>query len=193
MVPSGQPLKEGVAHVLGSLTSDDSRRVYSAIRLAGAGSLGTVEMADITGPAPEDLIQAMRLAAERDLVARQYAEDFPQVLDAALPCLADGLKRGWPLFDAIVRVHVGLMSQFPDSLIARKCGPSIARQSAERAEVVLAAGHPGDEAYERALADLDFWLRSDGHRRNPGTTADLVTAGLFAALRSGIIKPPFRL
>jgi triphosphoribosyl-dephospho-CoA synthase len=57
----------------------------------------------------------------------------------------------------------------------------------------LAAGRPRDEAYEDALADLDFWLRCDGHLRNPGTTADLVTAGLFAALREGIIEAPFRL
>ena len=43
-----------------------------------------------------------------------------------------------------------------------------------------------------ALADLDFWLRSDGHRRNPGTTADLIAAGLFAALREHQIALPFR-
>ena len=39
----------------------------------------------------------------------------------------------------------------------------------------------------RALADFDFWLRSDGHRRNPGTTADLIAAALFAGLRDGWI------
>ena len=30
---------------------------------------------------------------------------------------------------------------------------------------------------------FDRWLRADGHRRNPGTTADLVAATLFAAQR----------
>ena len=42
--------------------------------------------------------------------------------------------------------------------------------------------------------ELDAYLRSDGHRLNPGTTADLVTACLFVALREGILKPtdPFR-
>ena len=33
--------------------------------------------------------------------------------------------------------------------------------------------------------ELDSWLRSDGNRRNPGTTADLVAATLFAGLRGG--------
>jgi len=42
------------------------------------------------------------------------------------------------------------------------------------------------------LADFDFWLRSDGHRRNPGTTADLIAAALFVLLRDGLIDPPYR-
>ena len=44
-----------------------------------------------------------------------------------------------------------------------------------------------------ALSDFDFWLRSDGHRRNPGTTADLVAAALFLALWEGQVAPPWRL
>ena len=41
---------------------------------------------------------------------------------------------------------------------------------------------------------LDKHLRSDGNRLNPGTTADLVTACLFVALREGRVRPnaPFR-
>ncbi|MFC1759755.1 triphosphoribosyl-dephospho-CoA synthase [Planctomycetota bacterium] len=49
----------------------------------------------------------------------------------------------------------------------------------------------GSETYNAALADLDFWLRSDGNRRNPGTTADLIAAGLFVALLEELITPPF--
>ena len=57
---------------------------------------------------------------------------------------------------------------------------------------VLAAGGPGQESFYDALADFDFWLRADGHRRNPGTTADLVAAALFAGLRDGLLRPPFK-
>jgi triphosphoribosyl-dephospho-CoA synthase len=53
---------------------------------------------------------------------------------------------------------------------------------------VLDAGMPGDESYERGLEDFDFWLRSDGHRRNPGTTADLIAAALFVLLREGRVR-----
>ncbi len=105
----------------------------------------------------------------------------------------EAVAAGWSLADAIVDAHLRVMAAFPDSLIARKCGPAIAEQAADRAAAVLAAGDPEDERRQRALADFDFWLRSDGHRRNPGTTADLIAAGLFAALCEGKISPPFRL
>lgn len=192
MAPADKPLRAGAAGVLRSLDADDARLVYEAIRVAMPGGLGRVEEADVAGEPPSDLLHAMRLAAERDLVARQYVNDFTEVFDVVLPALRNGLDRGWPLGQTIVRAQLQLMSDFPDSLIGRKCGPAIAKQSATMAAAALAAGQPGDEAYERAVADFDFWLRADGHRRNPGTTADLLAAGLFAALRTGIISLPVR-
>ena len=37
---------------------------------------------------------------------------------------------------------------------------------------------------------FDAWLRHPSNRFNPGTTADLVTAALYAALRDGTIGFP---
>jgi triphosphoribosyl-dephospho-CoA synthase len=190
---SDKPWKSAVERVLAELNADDARLVYEAIRRAGAGSLGRAAEHDIAGPPPADLLAAMRAAADRDLVARQYAEGFAQVLDVVVPALEAGLARGWGLLDAIVRTHLTLMSELPDSLIARKCGRPLAERAAAWAADVLRAGEPGSEAYAAALADFDFWLRSDSNRRNPGTTADLVAAGLFVCLREGSIRPPFRL
>lgn len=190
-VPREAPLDFGVAQVLDRLTPDDARDVYEAIRLSRPGGMGTVAEADVAGPAPESLLAAMQLAADRDMVARQYAETFYHVLHVAVPWLIQSLD-GHSLRDAIVHVHLKLMSEYPDSLIARKCGEQVAREAADRAARVLAAGAVGSEAYQSALADLDFWLRSDHHRRNPGTTADLVAASLFVALRDDIIKFPLR-
>ncbi|HVX63880.1 MAG TPA: triphosphoribosyl-dephospho-CoA synthase [Pirellulales bacterium] len=192
MVPPDQPLKAGVQKVLEQLSADDCRLVYEAIRLAEPGGLGEVDQADISEPPPQDLLYAMRLAAERDLVARQYVNGFEQVLDELTCWLAAGLERQWPLAEVIVRAQLRLMSRYPDSLIARKCGPQLAARAAAWAGSVLESGEPGDEAYHRAVVDFDFWLRSDHHRRNPGTSADLTAAGLFCALRDGIIQLPLR-
>lgn len=189
-VPREEPLAAGVAAVLASLTAADARLVYDAIRLANPGGLGEVEDMDVAGPPPPDLLAAMRAAADRDLVARQYANGFQEVLHVVVPELLRGFDRGWSLTDTVVHTQLTLLSALPDSLIQRKCGGEVARKVSGLAAQVLAAGVPGDEAYEQAVADLDFWLRSDGHRRNPGTTADLLAAGLFAALRDGQIPWP---
>ena len=92
---------------------------------------------------------------------------------------------------AVIRLHLELMARCPDTLIARKCGAATAAESARRAAAVLwsvpdAAGVREAEAFNQ----FDRWLRADGHRRNPGATADLVTAALFAALREGTIGKP---
>jgi triphosphoribosyl-dephospho-CoA synthase len=187
-VPRERPLAEGVVDVLNRLDANDSRLVYEAIRLARPGGMGQVGEADLAGEAPADLLAAMRLAAERDFVARQYAGGFQEMLHMVVPAIKDGLDRGWETNDAIAHAQMKIMSRFPDSLIARKCGIETAQRAADHAAEVLRAGTPKDEAFWAAAADLDFWLRSDGHRRNPGTTADLIAAGLFVLLRDGIMS-----
>jgi triphosphoribosyl-dephospho-CoA synthase len=190
-VPLRDSLQSGIATVLSHLGTDDAANVYAAIRLAHPGGLGSAERMDVSGAAPASLLDAMREAAGRDLVARQYTNDFAQVFGVASQ-IADLKNQGWPLTDAIVHAHLQLMADFPDSLIARKCGPEQASTAARMAGAVLACGSPTDPGYRQLLADLDFWLRSDGHRRNPGTSADLIAAGLFVALREQRLKPPLR-
>lgn len=179
------PFPLAVAEVLGDLNADDARDVYQAIRLANPGGMGHVERHDIHGEPPTDLIAAMRLAAERDAVARQYACNFEDVLERVVPWLRETTTLCQPLAQRIVLLQLRLLAVMPDSLIARKCGTAVAAEASARAQAVLGEGRPGDEAYERALADFDFWLRSDGHRRNPGTTADLIAAALYIGLCEG--------
>ena len=48
----------------------------------------------------------MAMAAERDLIARQYANGFREVLGEALPALRESLDAGWPLETAIVSSYL---------------------------------------------------------------------------------------
>jgi len=190
-VPRCEPLPDGVKTVLGCLTPEDARDVYMAIRLAEPGGLGQVESMDVADRPPADLLAAMREAAPRDRIAQQYVNGFHDLLDVCVPWLRSGVDSGWSTTDAVIHTHVRLMHHFPDSLIARKCGKAVAEAAAARAAKVLDAGGPGDSDYSAALADLDFWLRSDGHRRNPGTTADIIAGGLFVLLRDGELTGSF--
>lgn len=187
---AGRPLRGELARVLQNLTPQDARRVYQAIRMAAPGGLGTSSQMDVYQSAPEDLLAAMRTASSRDLVAAQYANGFAQVWDVVCPAILDGQRHAWPLPWALVHAQLVLMAQFPDSLIGRKCGAQLAQQAADRAAWVLEAGGPTEPTYRQRLADLDFWLRCDGHRRNPGTSADMIAAGLFALLCEGQLAGP---
>jgi len=192
-VPSAMPLTTVSVHtVLEALTPVDCRLVYEAIRLAQPGGLGKVSEMDIADSPPQSLLAAMRVAAERDLIAKEYAQDFSLVLNDLLPALSAGIEAAWSLTDTIIHTHLSLLAKHPDSLVLRKCGPDIAKRVSAMAGRALETGAPGEETYYQALADFDFWLRSDGNRRNPGTTADLIATALFAGLRDGRLQPPWR-
>lgn len=185
-VPAGTALADGIGAVLSRLTADDTRYVYEAIRTSAAGGLGRTETADVFEEPPDiPLVEAMRLADHRDLVARQYTHQFADVLDRLAIWIEDGIADGWPLTAAIVHAQLQQLAVEVDSLILRKCGQQFAESVRARAAATIAAGVPGEDNYERAVADFDFWLRADGHRRNPGTTADLIAAALFVLLREG--------
>jgi len=189
-VPRSIPLAQGIGAVLESLTEADSAAAYEAIRIARPGGMGEVNEMDVAGPAPPSLLEAMRAASSRDLIARQYVNGFAEVFGEVVPQLAAGLAEGRDISQVIIHAHLQLLHKHPDSLIARKAGLHVAEHASWQAGAVLNAGPPGSEEYEGALADFDFWLRSDGHARNPGTSADLIAAGLFAVLREGVLKPP---
>lgn len=183
-------LAEGVEGVLRATTVDDARLAYQAIRLAEPGGLGRVEDQDVGKEPTATLRAVMALAADRDLVARQYAKGFVEVLREGLPLLKNALVEAQPLETAIVSAYLGLLSRHNDSLIARKQGAERAAEVSRRAAQVLEAGWPGSEPGRAACREFDAWLRADGNRLNPGTTADLITAVLFAALREGTIRLP---
>lgn len=191
-VPRDRRLAEGVRDVLAQLTAEDARQVYEAIRLAQSSALGKVDEMDIHDEPPADLLAAMAAAADRDTIARQYVDDFRLVLDEVAPRLAACVQRGWSLTTAIIHTHIELISRHSDALIIRKCGEQIGREAAARAGAVLECGDPRSSEFQAELGEFDFWLRSDGHRRNPGTTADLIAAGLFVGLRDGLLGTNLR-
>ena len=189
-VPLGDDLAEGVENVLAATSVDDAKRVYRAIQLAQPGGLGEVPDQDINRGPTITLRAAMALAADRDLVARQYANGFREVLGEALPVLRECLNASQPLETAIVAAYLNVLARHPDSLIARKYGFAQAVDVSRRAAELLEAGWPDTDQARRHCETFDAWLRHPSNRFNPGTTADLVTAALYAALRDGTIGLP---
>ncbi len=192
-VPRDQALPNGVESVLRHTTIADAQAAYAAIRVAQPGGLGTAPEQDVHAEPSRSLREVMALAADRDLIARQYDNGFREVFDIGLPALRRGLEQAGSLEGAIVTCHLHILSRLPDSLITRKLGLDAAEEASRRAGQVLESGWPDTDASHEAVAAFDRWLRVDSHARNPGTTADLVTACLFAALRDGLIALPVQL
>jgi triphosphoribosyl-dephospho-CoA synthase len=190
-VPVDEPLTTGIAGVLDRLTAKDTRDVYEAIRRVQPGGLGRVDQADVHAEPPAiTLREAMQLAAERDLVARQYASNFADVFALAERLAAHAAAL--PLGEAIVRAFLEQLRGEPDTLIVRKCDLTMAREVSGAAASVLECLASGEDVYQAVLADFDFWLRSDGNRLNPGATADLIAAALFVLLRERRLDWPVR-
>jgi triphosphoribosyl-dephospho-CoA synthase len=180
-VPPEEELPAGLSRILGATTGDDARHVYEAIRLVRPGGLGRVEREDISGPPTVRLVEAMRLAADRDAIARQYTNGFADVLELASTLTAQTLP---DLEREIIAAHVAQLAKESDSLIVRKCGAKVAAEAQQLAQHAADAGGIWTAEGQWRIAVLDNWLRDDGHRRNPGTTADLLAAGLYVALRT---------
>lgn len=174
-VPPEEPLRDGVRRVLNGLTVDDAEHAFGAIRLAKPGGLGEAKVQDVSAKPTVTLLEAMALAADRDMIAAQYANGFADVFDFGVPKLLAELERDSSLEKAILQVQLQWLAAFPDSLIARKCGPLVAKEVQLRAKAVLGGSWPA--------SSLDDYLRSDGNRLNPGTTADLIAASLYVLLR----------
>src|SRR5262245_43875600 len=92
-VPRPYRLQAGIEAVLDGLTVEDSRDVFAAIRRANPGSLGKRTDHDVRSAPTMPLRDVMALAQDDDLIARQYANGFQQVLDDGVAGLAEGLTR----------------------------------------------------------------------------------------------------
>jgi triphosphoribosyl-dephospho-CoA synthase len=176
------PLRARLGATLRALDVADARAAYAAIRLAPAGGLDDRVEHDVRLEPTVGLREAMASAAERDSVASEYVTDYALTFDTGVPSLAAALGDGLAVREAIVELHLRLLDQAPDTLIARKRGADAAARVSAGAREVLAAGGVRTAAGRRALESFDASLREPGNALNPGTTADLVTATLFVAL-----------
>jgi triphosphoribosyl-dephospho-CoA synthase len=180
-VVPGRDLRAEIPKILHGLTVADAVLVYEAIRAAEPGGLGEVAEQDVAQTPTVTLRETMALAEGRDRIAWQYTHDFADVFEIGVPALRQALAEGNDLESAIIATHLAFLAAFRDSLIERKHGTAMADDVRQEASRV------GQE--KGKWTAFDAWLRSRG--LNPGTSADLTAASLFAALREGIIPLPY--
>src|SRR3954453_1328558 len=182
-------LRVGLAGVLETLDIEDAELAFRAIALASPGGLGHADRHDVHAPATVTLRQAMAEAAGRDRIAHQFSTDFEDIFDRGLAQYDAALRRGLDLQWATLNVYLEFLGAFSDTHIVRKYGAAIAEDVRRTAmDFLLCLQSPEDPA--ELLPDLLAWdseLKQRG--LNPGTTADLTVATLFAHRLMSILPP----
>ncbi len=172
--------------VLARLDASDAVAIWKAIRLARPGGLGHTDRHDLAGPPPLDIREAMRLAADHDMIARLWARGYQPLFEGPVADLAAGINAGVPLETTIIRTHLRQLARQSDSLIVRKHGAAVATEVSARAADLVA--RESDPDWQAAVAAFDTALRSP-RRLNPGTTADFIAAALYILLLDGRLRP----
>jgi triphosphoribosyl-dephospho-CoA synthase len=185
----GASLRDALRDVLDATTVDDARDTYAAIRLASPGGLGRADTQDVSGEPTMRLLDVMRLAADRDGIAREYATAFDATFEIGVPALTRARLAGLPWDDAVVETFVTLLAAQPDTHVRRRGGPALAVEISRRARAVLDLGGVRTPGGRKALDGLDRDLRDPRNIGNPGTTADLTASAIFVVLLEGGWKP----
>ena len=179
-------LRSALARVLDGLDRADAQDVFAAIAAANPGGLGHAPRHDVNAPAAVSLREAMAEAAERDRIARQYVTTYEDIFSLGLPALETARQRHSEARWSTLAVYLAFLSEIADTHIARKFDAATAE--AVRREAVdwrdaFASARDREEIAD-SLLSWDATLKLRGI--NPGTSADLTVATLFASRLSCI-------
>ena len=167
----------GAARVVRETTVDDAVEFYRAFGLTKVRTLPTDPL-DIADPRAIETIRkrGMTLAdvmdhsREHDMVAREWVNGFRLTRRAA-----DELSRSGCGKEGVVAAFLKLLSTETDTFIVKEHGPAVAAEVKQKAGEVLDG--------KRDIAAFDAECISRGI--NPGSTADIIIAGIYIALGEG--------
>ena len=166
--------------ILNELTVDDASQAYRAIRETMPGGLGKASQHDVAAEPAVSLLEAMRAAAERDRIAWNYTNGFTDIFELGRKWLTQAREHWGKSSWAVTRVYLGFLAHLPDTLIERKFGTESAALVREEA-TPIEAGFTESQVPETMIAPLMAFDRALKERGlNPGTSADLTVATLFA-------------
>lgn len=177
----GLTLRQAVSKVLIESTIDDADWVFKAITLASPGGLGSSDEQDVNEKASVTLLEAMKIASEKDRIALQYLTGYKDIFNFSVLRYNEGFNRWGDRNWAAVAVYADMLSQFPDSHIERKYGDQysemVATKMVRLSEELSKTDNP--EQIKPLLFCLDQELKFCNI--NPGTTADMIVATVLTA------------
>ncbi len=181
--------------ILSATTVQDTLDLFVALRLvAPRGEMNKQvpdwsdhhDRYDIYNPEVFENITTDRLTLDRllresssvDRICRELSTRYRTVLFEIVPRLRERMSGVDNAEEAIVDVFLWQLAREPDWHIVRRAGLEQAQEVTRRAAQIV----EGEGTALDSLRRLDALLRSNGNLLNPGTTADLVSAGVFYRL-----------
>jgi len=198
MVPPGkalraQEIRKNLRRVVRGTSKADAVNVYRAISRASPGGMGKLPELDVNDKDSLtrirrhniSLFDIFRMSSGYDTISSEWVRGFPVTFEIGLPFLVRELYATGDINTAVVDTYLTILSQVPDTLVARKLGIGKAREVSLMAKRVLKAGGMKTSRGRKEAERMDKSLQRADHRCNPGTTADLTASTLSILLLSG--------
>jgi len=190
---SANKFRANLNSVVKSTTPEDAVNVYDTITLAQPGGLGKAPRLDVTNSGSKQkilkegvsLFEVFKISAPWDSISSEWVKGFSITFDIGYPYLKQQLEQTRDINTATVHTFLKVLSQVPDTLIARKAGKAKAHWVSTEAKKALYNGGLTTQKGRNSLSELDQKLHDFEHRLNPGTTADIMSAILAVVILNG--------
>lgn len=180
-------LKAQVQKVVRETTVEDALELYRAfsrakvkvkpvddLDLGDAASPGKIEERGLT------LFNLMENSSSYDMIAEEWTDSFTKTFECAASIHGKVKKHG--INDAVVLTFMELLSSNNDTFIQTKFDRKKAEEVSKRAKEIMKKG--GIDEIRDEIRSFDEELLREGV--NPGSTADIIIAGLFVSLFEGM-------
>jgi len=183
-------LRRNIKSVVESTTPEDAVNVYEAISIAQPGGLGKVPKLDVTDIASRkklleekvSLYEVFKISAPWDSISSEWVNNYHITFNIGYPFFIQQLEETSDINTATVHTFLKILSEIPDTLIARKVGVPKAKEVSAQAKTVLEKGGLTTPESRDLLLKFDAKLRDPAHQLNPGTTADITSSVLALAI-----------
>jgi len=186
-------LRRNIKSVVESTIPEDAVRLYEAISIAQPGGLGKAPKLDVTDVNSRkkileeevSLYGVFKISAPWDSVSSEWVNSYHITFKIGYPFFAQQLEETKDINTATVHTFLKILSEIPDTLIARKAGMPKAKEVSAQASTVLEKGGLTTPEGRDRLLKFDAKLRASAHQLNPGTTADITSAVLALTILNG--------
>jgi len=187
----GSYLRSSASHIVRTTTVDDSLDFLEAFHMARV-KVKDVDALDINQEQTAleiqnrgiTLFDLMQMSARYDLVAREWVCGFEESFASAK--MVTELRAHHTLNDAVLVTFLHNLAKRPDTFIAAKLGDEVAMEVSQRARNLVR--HLEARGLHDSLAVIEqFDNELVSAHINPGSTADIVGAGLLIALLEGMV------